>query len=203
LNVYYIPALPKLTADKVEAVYLKVLETVKSGVSIPVSMKLSPFFSSPGNLIKKLDDAGADAVVLFNRFYQPDIDPNELEVTPTLTLSTPWESRLPLRWIAIMYGQLNASMSASTGIYSGTDVAKMVLAGADAVQACSALLRHGVGHTEKMLKELELYMQSKEYESIEQMKGVMSQRKCAEPAAFERANYMKALTAYGPTSTFE
>jgi len=203
LNVHYIPALPRLPGPDVESAYLSVLDTVKSGVSIPVAMKLSPYFSSPGNMMLRLAEAGADALVLFNRFYQPDFDLDELTVKPTLELSTPFEMRLPLRWIAIMHGQVAASLAATTGIHTGLDVAKVLLAGADVAMMCSALLRHGIDHLKAVRSELEQFMEQKGYESVEQMKGVLSQRRCAEPAAFERANYMKALNAYGPTATFE
>ncbi len=203
LNVYYIPALPQVSSEQVESVYLDVLQTVKASVSIPVAMKLSPFFSSPGNMMLRLDAAGADALVLFNRFYQPDLDIEELTVKPSLALSTEFEMRLPLRWIAIMYGQVASSLAATTGIYTAADAVKMIMAGADVTMMCSALLRHGVEHLSKVRDGLAEFMKRKGYESLSQMKGVLSQAKCAEPAAFERANYMKALNVYGPTATFE
>jgi dihydroorotate dehydrogenase (fumarate) len=203
LNVYYIPTDPRLTSEDVENVYLAVLEAVKAGVSIPVAMKLSPFFSSLTNMAQRLDKSAADALVLFNRFYQPDIDIDTLETAPTLTLSTPWEMRLPLRWIALLHGRLHASLAAGTGISSGQDVAKMILAGADATMMCSALLRNGIGRLSKVRAELVRIMQEKEYESVAQMKGVLSHQHTAEPAAFERANYMKVLQSYGPTTTRE
>lgn len=203
LNVYYIPTNPSLTADRVESVYLAVLEAVKDAASIPVSVKLSPYFSATANMLQKLDAAGADGLVLFNRFYQPDIDHENLEVKPGLKLSTSYEARLPLRWVAIMHGRVKASLAATTGLHTADDVAKMLLAGADVCMMTSALLRHGPAHAKTVLEGLEQYMQSKGYESVEQMKGVMSQKKCAEPAAFERANYMKALSAISSTSTFE
>ena len=203
LNVYYIPALPDLPSAHVEKVYLSILQAVKSGVSIPVSVKLSPFFSSMGNMMLRLEEAGADALVLFNRFYQPDLDIENLAVKPSLTLSTSWEMRLPLRWIAIMFGKLRASLAATTGIYTGADAAKMILAGADVTMLCSALLKYGIEHIGKVRDGLIRYMESKEYASLGQMKGVLSQQNCPEPAAFERANYMKALTSFGQTATFE
>jgi dihydroorotate dehydrogenase (fumarate) len=144
----------------------------------------------------KLEKAGADGLTIFNRFYQPDFDLDELTVEAGLTLSTPEDMRLPLRWIAILCGQLKASLAATTGVHSGTDMAKYLLAGADAVMTASALLKHGIGHIQKMLKELETWMESKEYDSVAQMKGSMSQRKVDNPAAFERANYIKALESY-------
>jgi dihydroorotate dehydrogenase (fumarate) len=203
LNVYFIPTDPAVTAEQVENLYVSILEAVKSNVSIPVAMKLSPFFSSTAAVARKLDDAGADALVLFNRFYQPDIDIEELAVVPTLELSTAFEQRLPLRWVAILHGTIKASLAATTGVHTGADAAKMILAGADAVMMCSALLARGIGRLTAVRQELIGIMEQKEYESVEQMKGVMSQRKCAEPAAFERANYIKALQSYGLTATRE
>jgi dihydroorotate dehydrogenase (fumarate) len=203
LNVYYIPTDAKLAGEQVEDVYLSVLRAVKRSVSIPVAMKLSPYFSSMAHTADKLASAGADGLVLFNRFYQPDIDLDNLEVAPHLLLSTPAEMRLPLRWVALLYGKVRSSLAATTGISSGQDVAKMILAGADVTMMCSALLRMGIPHLGTVRKGLVDFMESKEYESVAQMKGVLSQKACAEPAAFERANYMKALTGYGPTATLE
>ncbi len=203
LNVYYIPALPHVSGQAVEQVYLRILQAVKAEVTIPVAMKLSPFFSSPGHLMQQLDQAGADGLVLFNRFYQPDLDPENLSVEPSLELSSSFEMRLPLRWIAILYGKLKASLAATTGLESGLDVAKMILAGADVTMLCSALLRHGVEHLQTVRKELTEYMDRKGYGSVGQMKGLLSQQHCPEPAAFERANYMKVLHSFGPTATFE
>ena len=196
LNVYFIPTDPRLSSEDVERLYLTILGAVKSKVRIPVAMKLSPFFSSMGAMARRLDEAGADALVMFNRFYQPDIDLETLEVVPNLVLSTPHAMRLPLRWVAILYGQLKASLAGASGIASGHDVLKMVMAGADVVQICSALLRKGPRELSVMLKDMQTWMEEKEYESIEQMKGSMSQRSCREPAAFERANYMKTLQSY-------
>ena len=203
LNVYFIPTNPDVDGRQVEDLCVSVLQAVKSSVSIPVAIKLSPYFSSMSSMARTLDDAGADALVLFNRFYQPDIDIDELEVSPSLELSTQFEQRLPLRWIAILHGRIRASLAATTGIHSGRDAAKMILAGADAVMMCSALLQNGIEHLAAVREELVRYMEGKGYDSVSQMKGVMSQRKCAEPAAFERANYIKTLNSYGPTATRE
>jgi len=203
LNVYYIPTDPKLSAETVENVYLDVLKSVKANVSIPVAMKLSPYFSATANMMTKLDEAGADALVLFNRFYQPDIDIENLEVAPHLLLSTSTENRLPLRWVAILYGKVRASLAATTGIHTGEDAAKMILAGADVTMMCSALLKNGVGRLRDVRDALVQIMESKGYESVAQMKGVLSQKSCPEPAAFERANYMKTLNRFGPTATLE
>jgi dihydroorotate dehydrogenase (fumarate) len=159
-------------------------------------MKLSPYFSSMSSMAKQLDEAGADALVLFNRFYQPDFDLDDLEVVPTVNLSVSSENRLPLRWIAILYSHIKASMAATTGIHTATDVLKMLMAGADVAMMCSALLHHGPQHIATVLNDLKMWMEEKEYESVTQMKGSMSQRSVAEPAAFERANYMKALNSW-------
>jgi dihydroorotate dehydrogenase (fumarate) len=196
LNVYYIPTDPKKDGAVIEEIYLRDLIKIKKSVKIPVAMKLSPYFSSMSNMAKKLDSAGADALVLFNRFYQPDFDLENLEVVPNLELSSNWEMRLPLRWIAILRGNINASLAATSGIHNYQDVLKVIMAGADVANMCSELLNNGVGRISEILKDLEKWMEEKEYESIEQMKGSMSQKSVADPAAFERANYMKALNNY-------
>ena len=203
LNAYFIPADPRLTSARVEEVYLTILQAVKSTVSIPVAMKLSPFFSSTANMTARLIQAGADGLVLFNRFYQPDLDLEEMDVKPSLNLSRASDMRLPLRWIAILYGNVNASLAATGGIYTAQDVAKMIMAGADVTMMCSALLENGLGHVSVVRAGLVEFMQQKQYESLSQMKGVLSQRNCSDPSAFERANYMKALQSFGPTATLE
>jgi len=196
LNVYYIPTNPDKEGTAIEEIYIRDLKKIKKNLNIPVAMKLSPYFSSMSNMAKKLDDAGADALVLFNRFYQPDLDLENLEVVPNLDLSSAWEMRLPLRWIAILYGRIKANLAATTGIHSYEDVIKMVMAGADITCLCSELLANGIGRISEILKQLEQWMTEKEYESLTQMKGSMSQKSVADPAAFERANYMKALNNY-------
>ncbi len=196
LNVYLIPTRLDQPADAIEQVYLDVLKDVKANVSIPVAMKLSPFFSSIPHMAHRLDQAGANGLVLFNRFYQPDFDLEELTVTPHLMLSTPWEMRLPLRWIAILYGRLQASLALTTGIHTPEDVVKAIMAGADIAQTASALLEHGIGKIGELVAGLQQWMEEHEYESVQQMKGALSQRKVAEPAAFERANYMKVLGSW-------
>ena len=193
LNIYYIPTDTFLTGAEVEKIYLDDLKTVRSHIDIPVAIKLSPYFSSFANIAVKLDDAGANGLVLFNRFYQPDINLDALEVIPDLQFSSSYELRFPLRWLAILYGKVKASLAATTGIHEGTDVLKAVMAGADAVQLASVLLKHGVKHVEVILNDMKKWMQEKEYESIEQMKGSMSYKSVAEPAAYTRANYMKTL----------
>lgn len=196
LNVYYIPTKTDLNGASVEEIYLDVLKAVKSAVKIPVAMKLSPYFTSMANMANQLSDAGADALVMFNRFYQPDIDIDTLEVKPNLLLSTPQEMRLPLRWIALLYGRVPIDMAATTGIHTAQDVIKSMMSGAKVAMMCSALLRYGVDHIGKVLDETKLWMEEHEYDSIKLMQGSMSQKACPEPAAFERANYMKTLQSY-------
>lgn len=196
LNVYYIPTNASYKAEEIENIYVEDLRRVKEAIKIPVAMKLSPYFSAMANMAKKLDDAGADALVLFNRFYQPDFDLDELEVVPSVNLSTSSEGRLPLRWIAILYGHIKANMAATTGVHTHLDALKMLMAGADVAMMCSALLHHGPQHLGTVLADLQRWMEEKEYTSVAQMKGSMSQRSVAEPAAFERANYMKALNSW-------
>lgn len=196
LNVYYIPTNPNLSSANVEFVYLDILKAVKYAVNIPVSIKLSPYFSSMSNMAQRLADEGADGLVLFNRFYQPDIDIENLQVFPNLLLSTPQEMRLPLRWIALLYGRVNVDFAATTGIYTAADVVKTVMAGAKVSMMCSALLRHGIGRITEVLADLKTWMEEHEYDSVGIMRGSMSQKSCPEPAAFERANYMKVLGSY-------
>ena len=196
LNVYYVAADMKLESEIVENIYLRNLKTVKQSVKIPVAMKLSPYFSSLANLAKKFDEAGADALVLFNRFYQPDFDLDNLEVVPNLNLSTNWEFRLPLRWIAILYGKIEAGLAATSGIQTYLDVIKVMMAGGDVAMMCSELLRNGIKRIPEILNDLVNWMEANEYESISLMKGSMSQRNVSDPAAFERANYMKILNSY-------
>jgi len=196
LNIYFIATRPDLTAETVEQLYVDVLQAVKREVNLPVALKLSPFFSALVATARRLDEAGADALVLFNRFYQPDIDLDRLEVVPDLALSTGHELRLPLRWIAILRGHLRASLAATSGIASGRDALKLLMAGADVTQVCSVLLRKGIGELKTMLADVQSWMQEHDYESVAQLKGSMSQEAVAEPAAFERANYMKTLHSY-------
>ncbi len=196
LNVYYIPTDPQLTGQEVEDRYLEVLMAVKQAIKIPVAMKLSPFFSSMANMAFRLDTAGANGLVLFNRFYQPDLDLETLEVVPGVVLSTPMAMRLPLRWIAILHGKVKAGLAATSGIHTAQDVIKMMMAGADVTMMCSALLKHGPQHITSVLTEIRQWMLEHEYVSVSQMKGSMSQKSVADPAAFERANYMKALNQY-------
>jgi len=196
LNVYLIPTRLNLSSDGVENSYLEILREVKAQVTIPVAMKLSPFFSSTPNMVHRLDRSGVDGLVLFNRFYQPDFDLDELTVVPHLVLSTPWEMRLPLRWIAILYGHVNASMALTTGIHTTEDVVKAIMAGADVANVASVLLAEGIGKISDLVASVQQWMEEHEYESIGQMKGALSQRNVADPDAFERANYMKVLGSW-------
>ncbi len=176
--------------------YIDDLKMVKSQVSIPVSMKLSPYFSSFANMAVKLDQAGADGLVLFNRFYQPDINLDTLQVEPSLQLSTSYDIRLSLRWIAILYGNVNCGIAATSGVHSYQDALKMIMSGADAVMIASALLKSGIGKISEIISGMETWMKEHEYESVSKMKGSVSYRTIAEPAAFERANYIKTLQSY-------
>ena len=196
LNIYYIPADLTTTGREVEQRYVEIVAAVKAAVTVPVAVKLSPFFSAIGSMAKSLDDAGADALVLFNRFYQPDFDLDKLEVAPNLQLSTPDEIRLPLLWLAVLYGRLRASLGATRGVHTPIEVVKYVMAGADAVMTTSALLKNGVGYLSILRDGLKTWMDVHGYESVTQMKGSMSQRNVADPTAFERANYIKTLESY-------
>ena len=196
LNIYYIPTEAKLTSAEVEETYLEILRHVKLAVTIPVAVKLSPYFSNMGNMAKKLDETGANALVLFNRFYQPDIDLETLDVKPNVILSSPHEMRLPLTWIGILYKRIAADLAATTGIHSGEDAIKMILAGANVTMMTSALLKNGIGHLSVVERQLKLWMEEHEYESVAQMRGSVSKMHAADPTAFERAQYMRALTTY-------
>ncbi len=196
LNIYYIPTDLNLTGQQVEQTYIDILKAVKAEVKIPVAVKLSAFFSNMANMAKRLDDAGADGLVLFNRFYQPDIDLETLEIEHSVLLSTPQARRLPLRWIAILFGHLKASLAATSGIHTALDALKVMMAGADSAMLCSVLLRRGIQQIAVIEKEMRQWMEEHEYESITQMKGSLSQRNCPDPSAFERAQYMKVISTY-------
>lgn len=196
LNVYYLPTSPELTSSEVEQIYLDVLKDVRAAVTIPIAMKLSPYFSAMANMASRLDQAGADGLVLFNRFYQPDLDPENLEVVPNLILSNSAEMRLPLRWIAILYGHVQADLALTTGIHTVHDVLKGLMAGASVTMMASELLKNGVDRISELLVDLENWLVEHEYDSVAQMKGSLSQINCAEPAAFERANYMRVLNSF-------
>ncbi|MFH1194709.1 MAG: dihydroorotate dehydrogenase-like protein [bacterium] len=196
LNVYYVATNPNVTAAEIENMYIETLKAVKASVKIPVAIKLSPFFSSMANMAKKLDEAGADGLVLFNRFYQPDIDLDKLEVVPNLLLSTNWEMRLPLRWMAILHSNVKASLALTSGVHSAQDVIKVMMAGGDVAMMASKLLMGGTKEVSNMLNGMKEWMEKNEYDSVATMKGSMSQKSVREPAAFERANYMKALNSF-------
>jgi len=198
LNVYYIPTNENLKGTEIENIYFEILRDVKSSVSIPIAIKLSPFFSATANMAKRLVEEGANGLVLFNRFYQPDIDLETLEVVPRLVLSNSAELRLPLRWVAILYGRLMADLAITTGIHTSQDVLKALMAGAKVTMMASELLQNGIRRISVILDEIRSWMNTHEYESVAQMIGSMSQQHCAEPAAFERANYMKMLASYRP-----
>ena len=198
LNIYYLPANKDITGFEVEELYVDILTAVRQVVSIPVAVKLSPFFSSVANMASRLAAHGADGLVLFNRFYQPDFDLENLEVTPHLVLSNSDDLRLPLRWVAILYGRLQTDLAITSGIHSAHDVIKGLMAGAKVTMMASELLQNGVRRIAQVLNELVAWLTEHEYESVMQMIGSMSQKHCAEPAAFERANYMKMLQSYRP-----
>ena len=196
LNVYFIPTDPAMTGAQVEQMYVDLVRDVKASVGIPVAVKLGHFFSAFANLARRLDGAGADALVLFNRFYQPGFDLENLEVVPNLTLSSPYEVLLRLHWVAILYGHVRGDLAVTGGVHSGEDVLKAMMAGARVAMMTSALLKHGIEHLTTVRAALLAWMEEHEYESIRQMQGSMSQRKVAQPAAFERANYMRVLRSY-------
>ena len=195
-NIYSIPADMDLPGIEVEQGYIDILRAVKSAVHIPVAVKLSPFFSNMAHMARRLEQAGADGLVLFNRFYQPDIDLDELEIRPNVLLSTQQALRLPLTWIGILYGRVRVSLAATSGIHSAEDVIKLLLVGADVTQLCSALLRNGVAHLRFIERDLREWLKEHEYESVTQMLGSMSQLRCPDPSAFERAQYMRAVKGY-------
>ena len=198
LNIYYVPTDFDLTAIQVESNYLNILRSVKSVVNIPVAIKLSPFFNNMANMAKQLTEAGADGLVLFNRFYQPDINIEALEVQPNVLLSTPQAMRLPMRWIAILYGRLKVDLAATSGIHEPEDVLKMLMAGANITMLVSVLLRYGIEHIQVIEEGMRQWMEEYEYESVKQMQGSMSQINCPDESAFERAQYMKAIQSYQP-----
>lgn len=196
LNTYYLVTNPELTASQIDDHYVELVKAVCGNVSIPVAVKLSPFFSALPNLIDRLVSAGAAGVVLFNRFIQPDLDIDKLEVDATLHLSTSAELLLPLRWMAILYGRVKTDLALTTGVHSGLDLVKTIMAGATVAQVASEFVANGVGQAKEILAEMETWMTAYEYGSIEKLRGSLSQKNVENPAAFERANYMKALQSY-------
>jgi dihydroorotate dehydrogenase (fumarate) len=196
LNIYFIATDVAMSGRDVESRYLELVAAVKDSVSIPLAVKVGPYFSAMANMAKRLVEAGADGLVLFNRFLQPDIDLETLETRPRLVLSTPFELLVPLRWIAILKGRIRASLALTSGLHTAEDLIKALLAGADAGMIASALFEEGAEQIARILDGLRSWMEQKEYASVEQLKGSMSQENCPDPAAFERGNYMKALTSY-------
>jgi dihydroorotate dehydrogenase (fumarate) len=196
LNIYYIPVDPEFTGEQVERNYCDLVREVKSAVHIPVAVKLGPYFSAPANMAKRLEAAGADGLVLFNRFYQPDFDLEALEVVPNLILSNQYELLLRLHWIAVLYGNIKPDMALTGGVHTATDVVKAMMAGAKVAMMTSALLKKGISYLDTMLTELLIWLGDHEYDSIRQMQGSMSRNAVPQPQAFERANYMKVLSSY-------
>lgn len=196
LNLYYLPTDINLTSPELEDTYVTLVGDICKSIKIPVAVKLSPFFTTLPNIIKRLIDTGAKGLVLFNRFYQPDFDLENLKVCPNLILSNSNELRLPLRWIAMLHDRVQADLALTSGVHTAEDVVKAMMAGAKVTMLASALLKDGIGRASKILADLESWMNEHEYESIQQMQGSMSQKAVAEPAAFERANYMKVLNSF-------
>ena len=197
LNLYYIPTDPALSASDVEDAQVELVAAVKANLpQVPLAVKLSPYYTSLPNFAKRLAEAGASGLVLFNRFYQPDFDLEALEVIPNLDLSTSADLRLPLRWVSILHGQVTADLALTSGIHTAQDALKAMMAGAKVAMMASNLLHNGVQAVPSMLNEMAWWMQTHEYESIQQMQGSMSRKSVAEPAAFERANYMRVLNSW-------
>jgi Dihydroorotate dehydrogenase len=198
LNLYHVAADPRRTAAEMEAADLELIAAVRASVTIPLAVKLSPYYSAFANFAAAAVGAGADGLVLFNRFYQPDLDLDSLDVVPRLELSQPWEMRLPVRWIAILRPQLgpDVSLAATSGVHTGTDVVKGLMVGADVVMMTSALLRHGPEHIATVEAELRAWMTDHEYESVDQLRGSASAATAENPSAFERANYMQTLRSW-------
>ena len=193
INVFFIPADIDLEGRHVEQRYLDIVKTVKSQVSIPIAVKLSPYFSAMGHMAKQLKECGADALVLFNRFFQPDFDISQLRVLPNLEYSHANEIRLPLLWIAVLFERLDISLAATTGVQGAREVIKYLLAGADVTMTASALYKYGIDYIKTMTSELEGWMKNLHFESVAEFKGVLSQRKISDPTAYERANYIRIL----------
>jgi len=196
LNIYFIPTDPNMTSDYVSNMYVELVKEIRKEVTIPLAVKISPYFSSLPNVAKRLAEAGANALVFFNRFYQPDFDLDNLEVVPHINLSTSNTLLLRLRWVAILYGRIPIDFAITGGVHTAEDVVKSMMAGAKVAMMTSALLKFGIPHLSTVLKKLEQWLNEHEYDSIEIMQGSMSQKSVNEPAAFERANYMHALTRY-------
>ncbi len=199
LNIYYVPTSIDLSSAEVEQIYIDLIHDVRASVQIPIAVKLSPYFSSTANMMHRLSEAGADGLVLFNRFYQPDLDLENLEVVPNLILSKSDEMRLPLRWIAILYGRIQADLALTTGVHTAQDALKAVAAGANVAMMTSEILQNGIGRFGEILHEMSRWLEEREYLSLEELQGSLSQKNVAAPAAFERANYIQIVRSYSPT----
>lgn len=196
LNIYFIPTQMDCSSVEIEQTYIDIVQAVLAGVHIPVALKLSPFFSNMANMARRMDQLGVGGLVLFNRFYQPDINLDALEVQTGVNLSTAQDMRLPLRWIAILYGRVKADLAATSGIHSAQDAIKMQMAGADIVMLCSVLLKNGLDSIREIETDMSRWLSEHDYESVRQLLGSMSQKNCSDPSAFERAHYMKAVMSY-------
>jgi dihydroorotate dehydrogenase (fumarate) len=200
LNIYKIPTLTEVIGSTIEDIYIDTVRSVRAATKIPLAVKLGPYFSSFANVAASLDALNVDGLVLFNRFYQPDIDLEKMEVAPNLTLSTPADMRLPLHWIGILYGKIRANLAATSGIYQAQDVIKLVMVGADVTMLCSALMRYGITHIQRVEMDLASWLEQHHHTSLRELKGIMSQQNCPDPSAFERAQYVRGLSSY--TSLF-
>lgn len=200
LNIYKIPTHTQIPGSTIEKEYVDVVRRIRAATPIPLAVKLSPYFSNFANMADTFDALGVQGLVLFNRFYQPDIDIEKMEVTPNLNLSTPNDMRLPLHWIGILYGRIRASLAATSGVYQAHDVVKLITAGADVTMLCGALMRHGISHIQRIEMELAAWLDTHSYESLGKLKGTMSHKNCPDPSAFERAQYVRGLSSY--TSLF-
>ncbi|KPL70889.1 dihydroorotate dehydrogenase [Ornatilinea apprima] len=196
LNIYFVPTATETDSQQLEDAYVNLVYDVSEQIRIPLAVKISPYYTALPHFLSRLVKAGAKGLVLFNRFYQPDLDIENFEVQPSLHLSTSEDLRLPLRWIAILYGRLNASLALTSGVHTAQDAAKAIMAGADVAMMASELVEKGPGRVSEILVELQAWMEGKEYASVSQMRGSMSQKSVAQPAVFERANYMKALSTF-------
>jgi dihydroorotate dehydrogenase (fumarate) len=200
LNIYKVPTQTEATGSTIENIYIDTVRSVRAATKLPLAVKLGPYFSSFANMSASLDALNVDGLVLFNRFYQPDIDLEKMEVAPNLTLSTPADMRLPLHWIGILYGKIRANLAATSGVYQAQDVIKLVMAGADVTMLCSALMRYGITHIQRIEMDLVAWLEQHQHNSLRELKGVMSQQNCPDPSAFERAQYVRGLSSY--TSLF-
>jgi dihydroorotate dehydrogenase (fumarate) len=196
LNVYFIPAESGSSSDDIEKLYLDLVAEIRKTVTIPVAVKVGPYFSAFANMAQRLEAAGANAIVLFNRFYQPDFDLDSLEVKPIVTLSNSSELLLRLHWTAMLHGHIKADIAITGGVHTAEDVVKSMMAGAKVTMLASALLQNGVGYLRPLRNQLEAWLERREYESIEQMQGSMSQENVPNPKAFQRSNYMRVLSSY-------